>query len=73
MTLLYTPMPLEVVLAGNEQFNPLYEEVSIRGKKVLVEKKGSTHASIVRVISTNPADYMDPSLSPGSIVTFDPK
>ncbi|MGI6128881.1 MAG: YlzJ-like family protein [bacterium] len=73
MSFLYTPLPLELVLAGNEEFSPSYEEISVRGRKVLVEKKDSTHASVVRVISTNPSDYLDPTLFPGAVVTFDPK
>lgn len=71
--MLYTPMPLELVLAGNEDFKPSYEEVSVRGRKVLVERIDSVHASVVRVISTNPADFLDPTLFPGAIITFEAK
>ncbi|NLG86942.1 MAG: hypothetical protein GX489_06970 [Firmicutes bacterium] len=71
--ILYTPMPLEIVLAGSDDFCPAYEEVSIRGRKVLIEKKDSIHASIVRIISSNPFDFLDPALFPGAIITFEAK
>lgn len=71
--MLYTPMPLELVLAGKDDFNPSYEEVNIRGRKVLVERTDATHASVVRVLSTNPADFLDPTLFPGAVITFQAK
>ena len=71
--MLYTPMPLELVLAGSDDFRPVYEEVSIRGRKVLLEKKDATHARVVRIISTNPSDFLDPSLFPGAVITFEAK
>ncbi|HHV07916.1 MAG TPA: hypothetical protein GXX69_06850 [Firmicutes bacterium] len=71
--ILYTPIPLELILAGSEDFRPTYEEVDIRGCKVLVERTDASHASIVRILSTNPADFLDPTLFPGAVVTFQVK
>lgn len=71
--MLYTPMPLELVLAGSDDFHPVYEEISIRGRKVLVEKKDATHASVVRLLSTNPSDFLDPTLFPGAVITYEAK
>ena len=68
--ILYTPLPLQLVLAGDGEFKPSYEEVNIRGCKVLVERMSSTQATVVRVLSTDPAHFLDPSLSPGAVITF---
>lgn len=68
--ILYTPMPLELVLEGLEDYRPQYEEVVVRGHKLLVERTGVNQAKLVRLLSTNPNDFLDPSLFPGSILTF---
>ncbi len=71
--IIHTPMPLELVLDGSDEFRPSYEEIDISGRKVLVERKDATHASVVRILSTNPADFLDPTLFPGAIITFQAK
>jgi len=63
---------MEVVLEGLDSFQPQYEETILRGRKVLVEREGE-QAKLVRVLSTNPNDFLDPSLFPGSIVSFETK
>ncbi|HKM38656.1 MAG TPA: YlzJ-like family protein [bacterium] len=68
--IIHTPMPLELVFAGSEDFKPTYEEISVRGCKVLVERTDATHASIVRILSTDPADFLNPALFPGAVITF---
>ncbi|MDI3538156.1 MAG: hypothetical protein PWP12_61 [Bacillota bacterium] len=68
--ILYTPMPLELVLEGMEDYRPQYEEVVVRGHKLLVERTGVNQAKLVRLLSTNPNDFLDPSFFPGSILTF---
>jgi len=68
--ILHTAMPLELVLAGSNEFKPSYDEIDIRGCKVLVERMDANRASVVRILSTNPADFMDPTLFPGAIITF---
>lgn len=69
--ILYTPMPLELVLEGAEDYWPKYELVSVHGRWVLVERTGVNQAKLVRLLSTNPNDFLDPSFFPGSIITFD--
>ncbi|HHY92863.1 MAG TPA: hypothetical protein GX511_05940 [Firmicutes bacterium] len=68
--ILYTPLPLEQVLEGFETYQPQYEELVYRGHKVLVERTGVNQARLVRLLSTNPNDFLDPSFFPGSIITF---
>ncbi|BCV24998.1 MAG TPA: hypothetical protein GXX50_00050 [Firmicutes bacterium] len=68
--ILYTPMPLELVLDGLDAYRPQYEEVTVRGHKVVVERTGVNQAKLVRLLSTNPNDFLDPSFFPGAIITF---
>jgi ABC-type antimicrobial peptide transport system ATPase subunit len=67
--ILYTLMPLEVVLDGFDK--PCeYKEVEVNGIKLLIEPLELNRAKIVRMISTDPQDYLNPDYSPGKIIQF---
>lgn len=66
----YTTVPLEVVFEGFDQFKPQYEEIQFEGVKLLVEPQGSYQAKIVRLLSTNPYDYLNPRFFPGNMIYF---
>lgn len=68
--ILYTPIPLEQVLEGHD--NPLdnLQEITIEGKQVLVESVGNGEGRVVRLFSTDPADYLDGRFNPGRRVVF---
>ncbi len=69
--ILYTIVPLEIVLDGSETYTPFYAELPLKnGGTLLVEQSGLNSARVVRLISSNPADYLDPALQPGSIINF---
>lgn len=68
--ILWTVMPLEIVLAKREDENPPYREIRYRGALLLLEPTGISGGRIVRVISSNPAHYLDPSLQPGNIIQY---
>lgn len=69
--ILYTIIPLETVLDGSVSYTPLYSELALKnGGTLLVEKHGPNSARVVRLISSNPLDYLDPHLLPGKIVDF---
>jgi len=42
-------------------------EVTYRGKRLLVEPVSPTQARVVRLISTDPADFLRPDLQPGRV------
>lgn len=66
--LLWTAMPVELVLGG------LTSEVSApleirQGSRVLqVDPQGDGTGAVRRLISSDPADYLDPRWQPGAIV-----
>lgn len=66
--ILYTPLPLEYVLEGLEK-ERIYQEVEIDGVTMIVEKINEQESKIVKLISSNPFDYLNPSWQPGTIIT----
>lgn len=64
--ILYTPMQLELVLAGLEQMDHSSDrKVTINGVPAIVRKNSSGKEEIVQLLSTNPHDYLRQELSPG--------
>lgn len=70
--ILYTPMQLELVLAGLEQMDRSSERIAlVNGTPALVRDAGGGKTELVQLLSTNPADYLRKELSPGSLVEKD--
>lgn len=68
----YTPLPLEDVFAGWDQPGEAPQEVTVNGVTMLVEPVNMQEAKIVRIISANPQDYLNPSFQPGNTISFVP-
>lgn len=66
--IIYTPLPLELVLEGNSDFSPEYQEVEREGIMLLIENLGNQRGKVVRLFSSNPQDYLNPLLQPGEII-----
>ncbi|MBM7854462.1 hypothetical protein JOC37_000835 [Desulfohalotomaculum tongense] len=67
--ILYTPMQLELVLEGlEEQSNANQREINVGNATLVVEDKGFGRAQVVRLISTDPQDYLNPDFAPGTEV-----
>ncbi len=66
--IIYTPLPIESVLEGSESFSPEYKEIEIDGNKLLVEHHSFNEGKVVRLISSNPQEYLKPHLQPGAII-----
>ncbi len=70
--ILYTPMQLELVLAGFEQLDRASErEATIGGVPAVVKDAGGGKLELVRVLSTNPMDFLRRDLYPGAEVKVD--
>jgi hypothetical protein len=62
-------MQLELVLEGfDTTMYPEYKEIEYQGVTVVVEPAGFGRQKIVKLLSTNPFDYLKPELAPGSII-----
>ncbi|HHT48735.1 MAG TPA: hypothetical protein GXZ98_05525 [Firmicutes bacterium] len=67
--LFYSIYPLEVILAEEGEEKPeQWREVEVEGKKVLVTINSRGEQIITRLLSTDPADYLDPRWSPGNVI-----
>lgn len=69
--ILYTPMQLELVFEGLEEMkHPAAREIDIDGSRVMVEDIGQGKGRVIRLISTNPRDFLKSELAPGSILNI---
>lgn len=67
--ILYTQMPLELVLEGFDTTKyPEYKEVVYKGVPMLVEETGFGAKKIIKLLSTQPSDFLKPELLPGSLI-----
>jgi len=73
VSIIYTPMPIEMILEGIEKEGPQYQEVEVKGAKLLVEQLNMDKCRVVRLISTNTADYLKNEFQPGTEIRFVPQ
>lgn len=66
--MLWTVMPLEIVLEGSDSFVPKYNEITWKESTLVVEPLEMSTARVIRIISTNPQDFMNPQVQPGNII-----
>lgn len=65
--ILWTIMPEELVFS--QESNPIpYEEIEFAGAKMMVEKVSDSERRIVRILSTDPADYLRQDIQPGNLL-----
>ncbi|MFA7467256.1 MAG: YlzJ-like family protein [Desulfotomaculaceae bacterium] len=70
--ILYTPMQLELVLAGFEKLDRNSErEVTVNGVPAIVKDIGGGKTELVQILSTNPMDFLRSELYPGALVKAD--
>ena len=67
---LWTVVPEEYLLAESPLENASqYEEVDYAGCKILAQAVNETNYQIVRLITTNPNDYLNQELEPGKLIS----
>ncbi len=62
-------MPPELVF-GEQEPAVHYEEVEYAGTKLIMERLSSTQGRVVRIISSDPADFLNPSYQPGTTFNY---
>ena len=65
---LWTVMPLEDVFP--QEYSPNYEEMEYSGVRMYVERVSNDEYRVVRILSTNPQDYLRKELQPGQIISL---
>lgn len=73
--IIYTTMPLEYVFENMEEMaKQQLQEIDMGGGiKMMVEQTGTFEGKIVRLISPNPQDYLNPRFAPGQRISFRPE
>jgi len=70
--LLYTPLNLELVLEGLEKMKkPKTRVVEIGGIPLILEDIRPGEGRVVRLLSTNPKDYLHSDFYPGAIIKYE--
>jgi len=66
--LFHSIAPIHQVLDGMEEERP-YRDIVWKNRRLIVEPLADgRHARIVRLISSNPADFLRPDLRPGTVI-----
>jgi hypothetical protein len=69
--IIYTPLYLELVLEGLEDMKELKtRQVELDGVPLVIEDTGPGQGKVVKLLSTNPKDYLRADLSPGTVIKF---
>ncbi|MGQ9825613.1 MAG: YlzJ-like family protein [Desulfotomaculales bacterium] len=69
--ILYTPLPLELVTEGLEKMKqPAVRTVVYAGVPLLLEETGTGTGKVVKLLSTEPQDYLRADLFPGAEVRY---
>lgn len=71
--IIYSVMPMEAIMKGMDETEYHFTEAEIDGLKMVVEHvPQTTEARIVRLLSPNPQDYLNPRYMPGQKIYFRP-
>ncbi|QNO16482.1 YlzJ-like family protein [Alkalicella caledoniensis] len=70
MTVIYTPVPMEEIFQADAP-KPKYEEVNIgEGKTLILERINENQSQVVRLLSTDCNDYLNPKYQPGCVINL---
>lgn len=68
--ILWSVMPLELVLGGEPAGYAPSREMWVEGRLLEVEPLGDGTARVIRLHSGNAQDYLDPRFQPGTLIPF---
>lgn len=71
--ILWSPLPAEVILDGFDAPPRPAMEMRHHGRLLMVEPVSANQVRLVRLISTDPNDFLHPDLQPGRIVDLVPQ
>lgn len=70
--IMYSIVPVEQIFEGFDNEQEPLEEISIDGILMQVQPISSRQAKIVRIISPDPQDFLNPSYAPGKMIHYQP-
>ncbi len=65
--ILYTTVPLEAVFAGDDRSGNMVE-LDLGSRRLLVEALPTGQARVIKLLSTDPADFLRPEWQPGQLL-----
>lgn len=68
----YSPIPLEFIFDGYSDMKLNYKEVQMGHLTMVLEQVSESESRIVRLISPNAQDYLNPHYQPGTIIHSNP-
>ncbi|MGB9813570.1 MAG: YlzJ-like family protein [Thermovenabulum sp.] len=69
--ILYTTMPMEIIMEGFDKVNINYKEINVKENlRLIIEPIDNFSAKVIRIISSDPMDYLNPEYQPGNIILF---
>ncbi|QOS99749.1 YlzJ-like family protein [Brevibacterium sp. JNUCC-42] len=71
--IIYSAMPMEIIFANQDQVEKQQiQEIQMGEAVMLVEPISAYEGRIIRLISPNPHDYVNPAYAPGQTLKFRP-
>lgn len=68
--MIWSIMPIEMLQQVMQQTNVQYVEVDYNNTHLIAQKINEQECQIIRIISTNPNDYLKADLQPGEILNY---
>ncbi|HHY13747.1 MAG: hypothetical protein GX977_14720 [Firmicutes bacterium] len=66
----YVALPIELVVENMGKIDYQFTEVEIDGIKMILEPMDFNKGKIVRIISSDPNDFINPSYQPGQTINL---
>ncbi|NSL51125.1 YlzJ-like family protein [Calidifontibacillus erzurumensis] len=71
--ILYTTMPSELIFQENHQSCSKQTIIEVNGLSLLVEPVSHEECRVIQVLSTNPYDFLNDAIQPGSLLSLKPQ
>ncbi|CAM3406228.1 hypothetical protein EDM52_02855 [Brevibacillus invocatus] len=72
--IIHSVIPMETIFANMDQVEKQeIKEVAIGHATMLIEQTGPFEGRIVRMISPDPQDYLNPRFAPGKMIPIQPE
>ncbi len=68
--IIWSAMPVELIVEGMGPESPAITELIVDGRVLQVSPLGDGTATLVRLISGDPTDYLDPRFQPGNRIAL---
>lgn len=70
--ILYTSMPQELIFPTPMEDFAKQSVINYNGVPLLIEQVGTTECRVLRLMSSDPAHYLDANYQPGTMITMIP-